>query len=200
MDYRSDVMGDLSATVELMRKAMADDDLLGAVSAASRAVVDCLNAGGKVLFAGNGGSAADAQHLAGEFVSRFNYDRAPLPAIALSTDTSILTAIGNDYGYEHVFSRQVKALGRSGDVFVAISTSGNSKNIVAACQAASDCGMTIVGLTGATGGKLKYLADIVIRVPSDSTPFIQQLHITLGHSMCAIAERAIFPLEKAATA
>ena len=128
--------------------------------------------GGKALFAGNGGSAGDAQHIAGEFVSRLNFDRAPLAGLALTTDTSVLTAIGNDYGYADVFSRQVRGLGRSGDVFVAITTSGNSPNILKAVEAARDMGIVTIGLTGKSGGKLAAACDICLHVPSDSTPLI----------------------------
>jgi D-sedoheptulose 7-phosphate isomerase len=145
------------------------------------------------LFCGNGGSAADAQHWAGELVSRFNYDRPGLAAIALTTDTSILTAIGNDYGYERLFARQVEALGVTGDVLIAISTSGNSPNIVAALEAARVRGITSIGFTGEAGGKMAALCDICLRIPSSSTPRIQEGHEVLGHAICGMIEAAIFP-------
>ncbi len=155
--------------------------------------VDSLRAGGKIMFAGNGGSAADAQHWAGELVSRFYYDRPGLPAIALTTDTSALTAIGNDYGYDYTFARQVEALGRQGDVLFAISTSGNSPNIIRACQAARDRGVRVIGLTGRGGGKLAGYSDLCFRVPSDETPRIQEGHEFIGHLVCALIERGMFP-------
>jgi D-sedoheptulose 7-phosphate isomerase len=145
------------------------------------------------LFCGNGGSAADAQHWAGELVSRFNYDRPGLAAIALTTDTSILTAIGNDYGYERLFAHQVEALGVTGDVLIAISTSGNSPNIVVALEAARARGITSIGFTGEAGGKMAALCDICLRIPSSSTPRIQEGHEVLGHAICGMIEAAIFP-------
>ena len=142
--------------------------------------------------AGNGGSAADAQHIAGELVSRFYFDRPALGALALTTDTSIMTAIGNDYGYDYLFSRQLEGLGNGGDVFVGISTSGNSRNILSALKTAKAKGMLAVGLTGQKGGLMDELCDIVLRVPSDSTPRIQESHITIGHILCMIVEDSIF--------
>ncbi|MCB2082162.1 MAG: D-sedoheptulose 7-phosphate isomerase [Hyphomicrobiales bacterium] len=155
-------------------------------------MVERLRNDGKILFAGNGGSAADAQHLAGELVSKLCFDRPGLAAIALTTDTSILTAIGNDYGYERLFARQVEALGRSGDVLVAFSTSGRSPNILRGLEAAKEAGMITVGFTGHKGGDMLPLCDYVIQIPSDETPKIQEGHIALGHIICALVERAIF--------
>lgn len=154
--------------------------------------VESLKAGNKLLFAGNGGSAADAQHIAGEFVSKFLFDRPGLPAISLATDTSILTAIGNDYGYEKVFSRQIEALGRPGDVFVAISTSGNSPNIIAGIEAAKSKKLAVVGLTGGTGGRMAGMCDHVLLAPSLSTPRIQECHLVTYHLLCGLVEEAIF--------
>ena len=148
-----------------------------------------------MLFAGNGGSAADAQHIAGEFVSRLNYDRDPIAGIALTTDSSVLTAIGNDYGYEHVFARQVRGLGRAGDILVAISTSGRSPNILAAVAAAKSVGIHTVGFTGSGNTKLAQCCDIVLRAPSTSTPLIQQVHIMAAHAICELVEIALFPKE-----
>jgi D-sedoheptulose 7-phosphate isomerase len=154
---------------------------------------ETLAAGGKVLLAGNGGSAADAQHLAGEFLSRLYYDRPPVAAIALTTDSSVLTAIGNDYGYECVFERQIRGLGRAGDVFIAISTSGRSPNILRAIEAARDKGLTVVGFTGRTGGEMASRCDLCLHAPTDSTPLIQQIHITAGHIVCGLVEERLFP-------
>lgn len=174
-----------------------DTELQEAVNAAAQACVKAVRAGGKVLFCGNGGSAADAQHLAGEFVSRFYYDRAPLGAVALTTDTSVLTAIGNDYGYEKVFERQVLGLGRPGDVLVGISTSGRSKNVLLAMEAARSVGMVTIGMTGNQREKIETLADICIRIPSSDTPKIQEGHIVCGHALCAIVEVHMFPPSRA---
>jgi D-sedoheptulose 7-phosphate isomerase len=148
-------------------------------------------AGGKLLIAGNGGSAADAQHLSTEFLSRFVSDRRPLPAVALTTDTSALTAIGNDYGFDHVFERQVRALGRSQDVFLAISTSGKSRNVVLALQAAREAGLTTMGFTGAGGEVMRALCDHCLMVASTETAIIQQIHIVAGHAVCGLVERAL---------
>jgi D-sedoheptulose 7-phosphate isomerase len=159
-------------------------------------VVESLRQGGKTLFAGNGGSAGDAQHIAGEFVSRLNFDRAPLAGIALTTDSSVLTAIGNDYGYADVFSRQVAGLGRRGDVFVAITTSGNSPNIIKAARTARELGIVTVGFTGRGGGILVSECDLCLHVPSDSTPLIQQVHIVAAHLICGLVEQAMFPSQQ----
>ena len=171
----------------------ADEGLRRQIGQAVAMCVEALHASGKLLFAGNGGSAADAQHWAGELVSRFYYDRPGLPAIALTTDTSILTAIGNDYGYDYTFARQVEALGREGDVFVAISTSGNSANIIRAAEAARERGVKVIGFTGQGGGKLAPLSDICFRIPSNETPRVQEGHEFIGHLLCALIEQAMFP-------
>jgi len=147
-----------------------------------------LRDGGKALFCGNGGSAADAQHLAAELLGRFLLEREPLTAIALGTNASVMTAIGNDYHYEEIFSRQVRGLGRQGDVLVAISTSGNSANVLKALEAASKIGLKTIGLTGSSGGRMATACDLCINVPSDSTPRIQELHIAVGHIICELVE------------
>lgn len=147
--------------------------------------------GNKIFFMGNGGSAADAQHLAAEFVGRFEKERPGLPAIALTTDTSILTAVGNDYGFSQVFSRQIAALARSGDVVVGISTSGNSVNVVQAIAAAKEIGAVTVGLTGESGGQLAEVCDLCIKVPSRSTARIQEAHILIGHIVCALVDEVV---------
>src|SRR6516162_5396216 len=149
--------------------------------------------GAKLLLAGNGGSAGDVQHIAGEFLSRLNYDRAPAAALALTTDSSVLTAIGNDYGYDRVFERQILGLGCSGDVLIAISTSGRSPNILRAMDAARERGIFTVGFTGRSGGEMPSRCDLCLRAPSDSTPLIQQIHITAGHIICGLVEERLFP-------
>ncbi len=182
----------LRQTRDLMDASLRDAALLDATGRAAAALTATLKAGGKLLVAGNGGSAADAQHIAGEIVGRFLFDRAPLAAIALTTDSSILTAVANDYGFDHVYARQVRGLGRPGDLFVGISTSGNSPSILRACEAARELGLTVVGLTGAGGGAMAGLCDILVRVPSERTFLIQQVHITVGHILCLLAEAEIF--------
>ena len=152
-----------------------------------------LRNGHKVLFFGNGGSAADAQHLAAELVGRFGPNRSPLPAISLATDTSILTAVGNDYGYDTVFARQIEALGQSGDIAIAISTSGNSPSVLAAIDVARSKGLFTIGFTGETGGKMKDRVEVLFRVPSRETPRIQETHVMLGHILCELVDRELFP-------
>jgi len=177
-----------------LMKAMRDDErLAAAMSGAALACIGCLRAGGKILLAGNGGSAADAQHIAGELVSRFNYDRPGLAAVALTTDTSILTAIGNDYGYEKLFARQVQALGRKGDVFIAYSTSGRSPNILNGLHEARRIGLVCIGFTGNREAPMRGLCDHVFEVPSAETPKIQEGHLVLGHILCGLIEREMFP-------
>jgi len=183
----------LARSIAVLDAATRDEDFKRALIDISDRIVESLRNGGKALFAGNGGSAGDAQHIAGEFVSRLNYDRAPLAGLALSTDTSVLTSIGNDYGYADVFSRQVLGLGRKGDVFVAISTSGNSRNILEAVEAARGIGVTTIGFTGKSGGKLAAAVDICLHAPSDWTPLIQQVHIVAAHLVCGLVEDAMFP-------
>jgi D-sedoheptulose 7-phosphate isomerase len=158
---------------------------LGAtIAQAGDLFVESLRAGGKLLFFGNGGSAADAQHLAAEFVGRYVAERAPLPAIALTTDSSVLTAIGNDYGFDQVFVRQIRALGRRGDVAIAISTSGRSPNVILGIEAAREAGLATIALTGGDGGNLATIVDVAIVVPSTTTARIQECHIAIGHVLC----------------
>ena len=174
--------------------AFRDEPAHGAVMARmADAITSSLRAGGKLLICGNGGSASDAQHIAGEFVGRLMYDRAPLPALALGTDGAVLTAVANDYGYEHVFERQVLALGREGDVLLAISTSGNSPSILRALEAAEARRMLRLGFTGAKPGRMNDRCAEVLSAPSAKTVIIQQIHITAAHVICALVERAIFP-------
>ena len=183
----------LGITAGLLARMAEDARLCADTEAAAAAVSAALARGNKLLICGNGGSAADAQHWAGELVSRFLYDRPGLPAIALTTDSSIMTAIGNDYGYERLFSRQVEALGAKGDVLFALSTSGRSPNVIAALKAAREKGMVTVGFTGEGGGDMPPLCDILLRVPSAATPRIQEGHEALGHAICALVEATLFP-------
>src|SRR3954469_469689 len=159
---------------------------------AASAICECLRQGRKLLFFGNGGSAADAQHLAAEFVGRFVMERRPLPAIALTTDTSLLTAVGNDYGFDQIFSRQVQALGQAGDIAVGITTSGNSPNVLLALKEARTLGLKTIGLAGKDGGALKTAVDIPIVVPHLVTARIQECHLTIGHLLCELMEAELF--------
>lgn len=181
----------LAASLAALQAASADAELVATIGRVADVMARALQAGRKILLCGNGGSAADAQHIAGELLSRFETDRAPLPAVALTTDTSVLTAIGNDYGYEQVFERQVRGLGAKGDVLIAISTSGRSPNIVRALEAARERGMATVGFTGSEGAEMAARCDVLLRVPSDKTPIVQQIHITAAHIVCGIVERRL---------
>jgi D-sedoheptulose 7-phosphate isomerase len=163
-----------------------------AVAAAAEALLACFENGGTVYFCGNGGSAADAQHLAAEFSGRYLIDRPGLPAVALTTNSSAVTAIGNDYGYAEVFARQLEGLGSAGDVLVAITTSGRSDSVRRAVRAAQALGMTTIGMTGAKGGEFAALCDIALVTPHDSTPHIQEGHIAMGHAFCMLVERTMF--------
>lgn len=182
----------LHESFEVHQKLLSSADIANAFEASRTVCVQAYREQRKVLIAGNGGSAADAQHFAGELVSRFYFDRPALAAIALTTDTSILTAIGNDYGYEDIFARQIQAHGQQGDVFIAISTSGNSPNIIKAMHEAKALGMTVIGLTGQSGGAMKPLCDTCFCVPSNSTPRIQEGHLLIEHSLCACIEEELF--------
>ncbi|AGR70820.1 D-sedoheptulose 7-phosphate isomerase [Burkholderia pseudomallei] len=186
------ITNSIAEAQRVMAAMLADERLLATVQKVADACIASIAQGGKVLLAGNGGSAADAQHIAGEFVSRFAFDRPGLPAVALTTDTSILTAIGNDYGYEKLFSRQVQALGNEGDVLIGYSTSGKSPNILAAFREAKAKGMTCVGFTGNRGGEMRELCDLLLEVPSADTPKIQEGHLVLGHIVCGLVEHSIF--------
>ncbi len=155
-------------------------------------IAGAFNDGGKLMIAGNGGSAADAQHLAAEFVNRFEIERPSLPALALTTDSSILTSIGNDYHFDQVFEKQIKALGREGDVLLAISTSGNSKNVIKAAAAAKKSGIKVIVMTSGDGGKLAEKADILLNVAADKTPRVQEVHITIGHILCELVDYLLF--------
>lgn len=182
----------LQRSLLVLERAVNDPDLIKTIFAIADAVAAAFRNGRKVLIAGNGGSAADAQHIAGEFLSRFKFDRNPLPAIALTTDTSVLTAVGNDYGFERVFERQVRGLGRPGDIFIALSTSGRSPNILEALGAARETGLTTVGMTGASDVAMRALCDLTLSAPSDETPLIQQVHGVAAHAICELVERDLF--------
>ena len=188
-DYIASQLDESKRIIEEIRN---DPILIRRISDAAQDCVKAIRAGGKILFAGNGGSAADAQHMAGEFVSRFAFDRPGMAAIALTTDSSILTAVGNDYGYELIFRRQVQALGRPGDVFVGYSTSGKSKNVLQAFEAAREAQILCIGFTGNRGGSMRTLCTHLLEVPSSDTPKIQEGHLVIGHILCGLVEQAIF--------
>lgn len=173
-------------------RALADPGFLSAVAAIAEVIAAAYRNGGKLLIAGNGGSAGDAQHIAAEFLSRYRLDRQPLPAIALTTDTSVLTAVGNDYGFEHVFERQVRGLGRRGDVFLAISTSGRSSNVLAALRAAREIGLVTVGFTGSGAKEMRDHCDHILCAPSEETAVIQQIYLVAAHAICGVVERELF--------
>ena len=182
----------LRNSIATKESVLADAALLGRIETATTAIISAFRKGNKVLFCGNGGSAADAQHLSAEFSGRFYTDRNPLPSEALHCNTSYLTAVANDYGYELVYSRIVRGMGRPGDILVSLSTSGNSRNIINAMEMARELKMMNIALTGAGGGAMKDLSDILINVPSTDTPRIQESHITIGHIICQLAEEQLF--------
>lgn len=186
------ISGQIAEARRVLTAMLEDASLIQTLERAANACIGCYGRGGKMLLAGNGGSAADAQHIAGELVSRFAFDRPGLPAIALTTDTSILTAIGNDYGYERLFARQVQALGQAGDVFIAYSTSGQSKNILRGLDEARNRGLVCIGLTGNRITPMRDLCDFLLEVPSSDTPKIQEGHLVLGHILCGLIENALF--------
>ena len=187
------VTREFEASIAVKQRALLDAQFMQQVTDMGHLLVERYESGNKLLIAGNGGSAADAQHLSAEFVNRYALARPGLPAIALTTDTSMLTSIANDSGYEAIFARQLEANGAAGDVFIGISTSGNSPNILAAMEQARTMGILSVGLTGGDGGQLQERCDYCIRVPSDSTSRIQEAHILLGHILCGLVESALFP-------
>jgi D-sedoheptulose 7-phosphate isomerase len=184
----------LENSLVIKKKLLDDETLLRKIEKVALSIEDAYSKGHKVLIAGNGGSAGDAQHIAAELVSRFFYDRPGLSAVALTTDTSMLTAIGNDYGFEKIFSRQVQAQGAEGDIFIGISTSGNSTNIIEAVKEANANGIQTVALCGSEGS-LAANVDIALEIPSDCTPYIQECHICVGHILCALVEKNVFPLK-----
>ena len=183
----------LKRSRDVVQAAIDDRAFVAAIAAIAEVTTNALAGGHKLLLAGNGGSAGDAQHIAGEFLGRFNCDRDPIAALALTTDSSVLTGIGNDYGYEQVFERQIRGLGVAGDVFFALSTSGRSRNILRAIEAARDKRLTVIGFTGRGGGEMRRHCDICLSAPSDSTPLIQQIHMIAAHIICGLIEKRLFP-------
>lgn len=191
-DTLSFVKKEIQSSLDVKLKLQQDTKLIQEIVRVTDEIIACYKRGNKTLLAGNGGSAADAQHIAAEFVSRFYFDRPGLPSIALSTDTSILTAIGNDYGYENLFARQVQAQGKPGDVFIGISTSGKSPNVLLAIQEAKKMGLKTVALTSEKGTEMAQICDFGLQVPSTITPKVQECHIVIGHAICAGVEEALF--------
>ncbi|MFN8346734.1 MAG: D-sedoheptulose 7-phosphate isomerase [Spirosomataceae bacterium] len=183
----------IQASIDTKTRVLSDQHLIDTVAQVAEAMTVAFQNGKKVLFCGNGGSAADAQHLAAEFSGRFYYDRPPLYSEALHVNTSYVTAVGNDYSYDVIYSRMIEAMGKEGDVLVGISTSGNSPNVIKALEAANKLGMITVGMTGETGGKMKEVSKFLLNIPSKDTPRIQECHILLGHILCEIVEANVFP-------
>ena len=186
------ISSQVKKSIDVKQKLLDSQELMDLIQEVALKCVEVYKNGNKTLIAGNGGSAADAQHIAGEFVSRFYFDRPGIPSIALTTDTSIITAIGNDYGYEKLFARQVQANGVKGDMFIGISTSGNSANVIEALKECKEKGIITVGLTGEKGGKMAEMCDFCIKVPSNERPRVQEAHILIRHIICAVVEEAIF--------
>lgn len=191
----NEIQSQIEASVSIKQKILQDKSLLRQLQKLAENCLITLKAGGKVIFAGNGGSFADAQHLSAEFTSRFLFDRDPLPSLALGTNNSAMSAIGNDYGYEQVFARELRAIARPGDAFIPISTSGNSPNICAAVAVAREMGITTVAWTGDSGGRLRQLCDCIC-IPSSETARIQECHILIGHILCGLVEARIFSRNK----
>jgi D-sedoheptulose 7-phosphate isomerase len=189
----TDIKKLISDSIATKQLVLEDQELLSSIQQAAQACIDAFKADKKVLFCGNGGSAADAQHISAELSGRFYTDRPPLYSEALHVNSSYMTAVANDYSYDVVYSRMVEACGRKGDVLVGITTSGNSKNILAAMEAARKQGMITIGMTGQSGGKMNDCCDIMLRVPSTDTPRIQESHILIGHIICQLIEETIFP-------
>lgn len=192
MELEQIITEHIRKSISVKESILSSPAVMTSIKDAATATVDAYKKGRKTLIAGNGGSAADAQHIAGEFVSRFYFDRPGIPSIALSTDTSIITAIGNDYGFDRLFERQVHAQGTEGDIFIGLTTSGNSENIVRALHACKEKGIKSIILTGKSGGKTSDLCDICIKVPSEETPRIQESHILIAHIICCIVEEELF--------
>ena len=192
MDGTAIITERLQAHLDTLTRLGQDETLKAVISRAVDLIVSCFRNGGRVYFCGNGGSAADAQHLAAEFSGRFYFDRPVLPADALHCNTSYLTAVANDYGYDKIFARLISGLGREGDILVGLSTSGNSENILQAFEVCRKKGVRTIAMTGASGGRMKELADLLINVPSTDTPRIQEAHITVGHIICELVEQIIF--------
>lgn len=183
----------IEESISLKTSLLSNTDILNAVNKTINEIVTCYNAGGKVLWCGNGGSAADAQHLAAELSGRFYYDRPPLFSEALHVNTSYITAVANDYSYDIIYSRLVEAMGKKGDVLIGLSTSGNSANVIKALEKANEMGITTIAFTGKTGGKMNGIGKYLINIPSTDTPRIQECHMLLGHTICELVEMNLFP-------
>jgi len=192
---KNTIIQSIQQSIQVKTELLNDAKLINEIQVIAGKIIDCYKNNGKVLFCGNGGSAADAQHLAAELSGRFYYDRPPLYAEALHVNSSYLTAVANDYSYDEVYARLVKGMGRKGDILVGISTSGNSSNILKAFEVARAKEMITIGLTGESGGKMKEISDFIINVPSRDTPRIQESHILIGHIICQIVESGLFPGE-----
>jgi D-sedoheptulose 7-phosphate isomerase len=191
-NFMNEIKKSISESIQVKQNILENPELLSKISQVSQEIINAFKNDKKVLFCGNGGSAADAQHIAAELSGRFYFDREPLFAEALHVNTSYLTAVAHDYSYDEVFSRLVKAKGRAGDILIGISTSGNSKNVIKAIEVANEIGMISVGMTGKTGGKMKDICKYLINVPSTDTPRIQEGHIMIGHIICEIVEKVLF--------
>lgn len=190
--YLQEIRAEITRSAKMLEHMAADKTLISTIAAVAGVCIAALQGNGRILLAGNGGSAADAQHLAAELVGRLQFDRPALPAIALTTDTAILTAIGNDYGYERIFARQIEAIGHVSDVFIGISTSGNSSNLILALERARGKGLISIGLLGSRPGAMGPLCDYCLHVPGSETQKIQEGHIVVGHILCALIEQTMF--------
>jgi len=193
MDKSTIVRKNLTDSIELKQRLLSDDDIIKTISRISEIIIETYRKSGKVLFCGNGGSAADAQHLAAELSGRYYYDRPALFAEAMHVNTSYLTAVANDYSYDGVYKRLVSAVGTNGDILIGLSTSGNSKNVIFALEQAKMQDMVTIGFTGYNGGEMKNYCDILIEVPSNDTPRIQECHMIIGHTICELVEQELFP-------
>lgn len=193
---KENIINRIEQSIAVKKQIIEDNVLLNSIEDATNNIINAYRNNKKVLLCGNGGSAADAQHIAAEFSGRFYFDRQPLPAEALHVNTSFLTAVGNDYGFDIVYSRMIEASGNERDILMAFSTSGNSLNIIKAIEMAKSKGMIVIGFTGATGGKMKNMCDCLLNVPSTDTPRIQESHITVAHIICEFVERALFGKKK----
>jgi len=196
MKYRSTILKQIEDSIATKERILSDSLVLSNIAAAAELIIKAFKNGNKNLIAGNGGSAADAQHIAAEFVGRFYFNRPSLPSVSLTTDTSIITAISNDFGYNEVFSRQIQALGKKNDIFIGISTSGNSINIINALAECKKIGIKTVGFTGNSSSEMDKLCDICVKIPSSDTPHIQEAHIMIGHIICCIVEEELFGRSK----
>jgi len=186
---REDIVKRIEENIGVKKSILNDTHLIDTIERAATVVVTAIKNGNKVIFCGNGGSAADSQHLAAELIGKFYFNRRSLPAVSLTVNTSIITAIGNDFGFDKVFARQLEGIGKAGDVLIGLSTSGNSENVVEAFRLAKELGISTIAFTGESGGILRDLADILINVPSNDTPRIQEVHIMVGHIICELVEK-----------